>query len=138
MKKIIIALSLFVFAITANSFAQTGGVQVATGDVNFSAGKMKEGVNTITKVGQGTLQFVKKGNSFSEVTFKNEAGIITKLISTPAGTGGTPNLTNKTKSPDACFGTANKTVGMCITRSGNVYTVTFYGSGIYKWAATFQ
>jgi hypothetical protein len=138
MKKIIVAFSLFVFAITNNSFAQNGGVQVALGDVNFSAGKMKEGVNTVTKAGQGTLQFVKKGNSFSEVIFKDESGTTTTLIPTPAGTGGTPNLENKTKSTDACFGTANKSYGVCATRSGNIYTVTFMRAGVQKWVATFQ
>jgi len=139
MKKIIVAFTLFVFAITGNSFAQyKGGIHVAGGDLDFKAGKMKEGVNTVTKAGQGTLQFVKKGNSFSEVVFKDEAGNTTKLVPTPAGTGGTPNLVNKTTAPDNCFGTANKSFGLCVTRSGNIYTVTFYGSGVYKWAATFQ
>ncbi len=139
MKKIIITFSLFVFAIAGNSFAQfKGGVNVASGDINFSAGKMKEGVNSITKTGQGTLQFVKKGNSFSEVIFKDEAGTTTKLIPTPAGTGGTLKPENRNKSPETCFGTANKAAGMCVTRSGNIYTVTYYGSGVYKWAATLQ
>lgn len=143
MKKIIIAFSLFVFAITGNSFAQTGGAHVALGDINFSGGKIKEGVNTITKVGQGTLTFVKKGGNFSEVMYKDAAGVSTRLIPTPAGTGGAPTPECKTKLPDACFGTANKSIGMCICRPGNItkgggYTFTFYGSGIYKWSATFQ
>jgi len=138
MKKIILVFTLFVFAIAGNSFAQTGGVHVAGGDINFTAGKMKEGVNSITKAGQGTLQFVKKGNSFSEVIFKDESGATTRLIPTPAGTGGAPNLENKTKSTDACFGTANKSFGLCATKSGNIYTVTFMKAGAYRWVATFQ
>ena len=142
MKKIIVAFSLFAFAITGNSFAQTGGVRVAVGDLNLSAGKIKEGVNTVTKAGQGTLTFVKKGDSFSEVIYKDAAGISTRLIPTPAGTGGAPNPECKTKLPDACFGTANKSIGMCICRPGSiptgVYTLTFYGAGILKWSATFQ
>jgi len=138
MKKIIVAFSLFVFAITGNSFAQNGGVYVAAGDLNFNAGKIKEGVNTLTKAGQGTLQFVKKGNSFSEVIFKDETGTTTRLIPTPAGTGGAPNLESKTKSTDACFGTANKSFGMCATRSGNIYTVTFMRAGVIRWVATFK
>jgi len=142
MKKIITVLALFVLAINVSSFAQTGGVHVATGDVNFSAGKMKEGLNTVTKLGQGTITFIKKGDSYSEVVFKDAAGVSTRLISTPAGTGGAPNPACKTKLPDACFGTANKSIGMCICRPGNIskggYTLTFYGSGIFKWAATFQ
>lgn len=138
MKKIIVAFTLFVFAITANSFAQTGGTRVNEGVLNFNAGKMKEGANTLTKAGEGTLQFVKKGNSFSEMIFKDEAGTTTRLIPTPAGTGGAPNLENKTKSPDTCFGTANKSFGVCATKSGNIYTVTFMRVGVCRWVATFQ
>ena len=135
MKKNIAAFLFFILAITGRSFAQ-GGVHVAAGDINFSAGKMKEGVNTLTKAGQGTLQFVKKGSSFSDVIFKDELGATTRLIPTPAGTGGTPG--NNTKTPNSCFGTANKSYGLCVTRAGNQYTATFYGSGVYKWTATFQ
>jgi hypothetical protein len=138
MKKIILVFTVFVFAITGNIFAQTGGMHVAGGDLNFNAGKIKEGVNTLTKEGQGTLQFVKKGNSFSEVTFKDEGGNTTRLIPTPAGTGGAPNLVNKTKSPDICFGTANKAVGLCVTKSGNIYTVTFMRAGVQRWVAAYQ
>jgi len=138
MKKIIVSITIFVFTITNNIFAQ-GGIHVAGGDINFSAGKMKEGVNTITKAGQGTLTFVKKANAFSEVVFKDEAGATIRLISTPAGTGGSPNPDDKAKLPDACFGTANKSVGLCITKkSGNIYTVTFMKAGVQKWIATFQ
>ena len=142
MKKIIIAFSLFAFAITGNSFAQTGGVRVAVEYLNLSAEKIKEGINTVTKTGQGTLTFIKKGDSFSEVMYKDAAGVSTRLIPTPAGTGGAPNPECKTKLPDACFGTANKSIGMCICRPGKIskggYTLTFYGSGVYKWSATFQ
>jgi hypothetical protein len=138
MKKFIVAITLFVFAIAGNIFAQTGGTRVNEGVLNFNAGKMKEGVNTITKAGQGTLQFVKKGESFSEVIFKDEAGCTTRLVPTPAGTGGTPNLENKSTLPDTCFGTANKSVGMCVTKSGNIYTVTFMKAGVNRWVATFQ
>jgi len=142
MKKIIVTFTLFVFALSGNSFAQTGAMRVAVGDVNFSAGKMKEGLNIVTKAGQGTLTFIKKGDNFSEVLYKDAAGVSTRLIPTPAGTGGAPYPECKSKLPDACFGTANKTIGICICRPGNIskggFTLTLYGSGIYKWSATFQ
>ncbi|MEO6540003.1 MAG: hypothetical protein ABIN74_03385 [Ferruginibacter sp.] len=136
MKKFIVAFIALV--VTGHVFAQTGGVTIAVADLNFKAGKMKEGVNTLTKVGQGTLTFVKKGETFSEVMFKDAAGVFTRLITTPPGTGGAPNPGNKTKSPDTCFGTANKSVGMCVTKSGNVYTVTFMTSGVQQWVATYK
>jgi hypothetical protein len=143
MKKIITAIAVLVFAITIKSSAQTGGARVAMGDINFSAGKIKEGINSITKAGQGTLTFHKKGDDFSELVFVDAAGVSIKLIPTPAGTGGAAKPECKTKMPDACFGTANKSIGLCICRPGKIgkkegYTFTFYGSGIYKWSATLQ
>ena len=139
MTKIIVAFTVFVFAITGNIFAQAGGVHVGAGDVNFSAGKMKEGVNTVTKVGQGTLTFVKKGETFSEVMFKDAAGVSTRLIPTPAGTGGAPNPECKTKLPDACFSSPDKNIGMCICKPGDIsaggnttWIINFRNLGIFK------
>jgi len=114
MKKSIIAFTVFVLAVSGNSIAQTGGMHVAAGDLNFSAAKMKEGSNSvIIKEGKGVLQFVKKGDTYAEVIYKNEAGKSTRLSPSSSGVNGTARPLCNTR-PAASFTNTDKTIGLCI------------------------
>jgi len=116
------------------SITKTAITKVGPGQVVFSSANLKEGTNRMqAKELTGTLVFVKNGNSFSDVVFTDDAGKTTRLTPTRGGANGAPTPTCKTKLPDACFGTANKNIGLCICKPGDlsnggdeVYTVSFY------------
>ncbi len=107
-----------------------GGDNIWTGPIVLDNASLKEGQNTmIIKQGKGTLQFTKSGDRFSNVNFKDSTGVITRLISVPVGTQGAPKPECKYPLPDACFGTADKNIGLCICKPTDIstgYTISFY------------
>ena len=145
MKKLTAIFAILILATTIKVSAQgTGKVSVhdisitkvtkiGQGDVILSGANLKEGTNRMTvKELTGTLVFVKKGNSFSDVIFTDNAGKSTRLTPTRGGTNGAPKPECKTKLPDACFSSPDKNIGMCICKPGDItngdagYVVKFY------------
>jgi len=148
MKKVTTIFAILVLATTIKVNAQGAGkvsthdvsivptaiTKVGPGQVIFAGANFKEGANRMqSKELTGTLVFVKKGNSFSEVIFTDDAGKSTRLTPTRGGTNGAPKPECKTKLPDACFSSPDKNIGMCICKPGNLtnggeetYTVSFY------------
>jgi hypothetical protein len=154
MKKLTVIFAVLVLATTIKVSAQPRG-KVSTHDVSIaptaitkvgpgqwvlSGANLKEGTNRMqTKELTGTLVFVKKGDSFSEVIFTDDAGKPTRLTPTRGGTNGAPTPTCKTKLPDACFGSPDKNIGMCICKPGDIsaggdptWVLSFQHLGIFK------
>jgi hypothetical protein len=104
--------------------------KVGPGQVIFSGANLKEGTNRmqLTKELTGTLVFVKKGNSFSDVIFTDKAGKSIKLTATRGGTNGAPKPECKTTLPDACFSSSDKNIGLCICKPA---TISSGGNDIY-------
>lgn len=130
MKKLIAACILFIFAMTGKVSAQgQQALQNGVSTMILDAASLKEGQNSmLIKQGKGTLQFTKNGNRFSNVSFKDSAGVVTRLVPVPAGTQGAPKPECKFPLPDACFGTADKNIGLCICKPGDIsggYTISF-------------
>lgn len=136
MKKVTVIFAVLVLATTIKVNAQGAG-KVSTHDVSMAptapaskigaghlilpVANLKEGQNTLlTKEGKGTLTFVKRGDSFSDVIYKDSTGSSTRLLPTQGGANGAPKPECKTELPDACFGTADKTIGMCICKPGDI------------------
>ncbi|HMI78501.1 MAG TPA: hypothetical protein VK484_06885 [Ferruginibacter sp.] len=144
MKKLIVVLTVCVFAVTGKASAQIGtqeqnrskveiqGLKAGTneGPMILNVTSLKDGQNSmLIKQGKGTLQFTKKGDKFSNVSFKDSAGVVRQLVSVPAGTNGAPKPECKNPLPDACFGTADKNIGLCICKPTGIsagYTISFY------------
>jgi hypothetical protein len=107
-----------------------GGHNVWNGPIILNATSLKDGPNSmLIKEGKGTLQFTKSGDRFSNMSFKDSAGIVTRLVPVPAGTQGAPKPECKYPLPDACFGTADKNIGLCICKPTDIsagYTISFY------------
>ena len=128
MKKIMLGFAVILFATTTRLAAQnTVGTTPETGkDKNnkeiqiesFSWGATSAtGAQTVVVPGgKGTLKFEKNGDRFTNVMYFDAAGKSYRLQTTPAGTGGAPNPSCKFPLPDACFGTADKNIGMCICK----------------------
>jgi len=113
MKKIIVIFSLLIFAIVGQASAQGYKLE----DVFVSSVKLKEGVNTVQLPnGRGTIRLVKRGETFSNVMFQDAAGKIERLNPNDGSTDGAPTPACKCPIPDACFGTANKNIGMCMCK----------------------
>ena len=127
MKKLIVMLSICTFAIAGKVLAQ-GGSRVVFQDLHLTA-KLKEGeYSMLIKQGKGTLQFTKSGDRFTNVSFKDSVGVVTRLTPVPAGTQGVPKPECKYPLPDACFGTANKSIGLCICKPTDIslgYNISF-------------
>ena len=144
MKKLTVIFAILMLATTIKLNAQ-GTVKIPTqptakgitklgSRLLMLTGTMKEGMNSmLVKEGKGTLQFVKKGDSYADVIFTDENGKVIRLMPATGGTNGAPTPECKTKLPDACFGSADKNIGMCICKPDNIsngvdqgYTVKFY------------
>jgi hypothetical protein len=101
------------------------------GPITLSTGALHDGQNSmLIKQGKGTLQFTKNGDKFSNVIYKDSTGAIIRLIPVPAGTQGAPRPDCKYPLPDACFGTADKSIGLCICKPNNISN----GKGPYTFA----
>ncbi len=91
--------------------------------------KMSEGVNTVQiPNGRGSIRFVKRGETFSNVVFQDAAGKIERLNPSDGSTDGATPTPCKCPVPDACFGTANKNIGMCMCKPCDV------SSGKDEWS----
>jgi hypothetical protein len=114
MKKLITVCALFIFATTAKVSAQQFVARLTTTGI-------KEGSNTVVvnKL-KGTLKFVKQGDVFSNVIFIDSVGSTFKLKAARSGANGILKPECKTTLPDACFGTDDKNIGMCICKPGNI------------------
>ncbi|NBA87755.1 hypothetical protein GVN16_18445 [Emticicia sp. CRIBPO] len=115
MKKVIVVLTLIVVALIGNN-ASAQGYELE--NVLISSLKMKEGANTVQiPNGRGTIRFVKRGQSFSNVIFQDAAGKIERLNPNDGTTEGAPTPVCKCPLPDACFATANKNIGLCMCKA---------------------
>ncbi|MEO6253909.1 MAG: hypothetical protein ABIO79_11410 [Ferruginibacter sp.] len=142
MKKLIAIFVILVLGITIKVNAQVHDISITKvtttgdgqGDVILFLPGLKEGTNRLmAKELKGTLTFVKNGNTFSDVIFKDDAGRSTRLTPTRGGSNGAPKPECKTTLPDACFSSPDKKIGMCLCKPGNLtnggeetYTVKFY------------
>lgn len=133
MKKLTAIFAVLILATTIKVSAQSAGkvsttdisrvTKVGPGEVIFSGVNLKEGTNRVqSKELAGTIVFVKKGNSFSDVIFTDDAGATTRLTPTRGGTNGAPKPECKTKVPDACFSSPDKNIGLCICRPDELST----------------
>jgi hypothetical protein len=85
--------------------------------VLISSIKVNDGSNSVPVPGnKGTVKFTKRGGSITNVIYTDAAGRSVRLEPNSGATGGAPSPTCKCPIPDACFGTANKNVGMCICK----------------------
>ncbi|MEO6253906.1 MAG: hypothetical protein ABIO79_11395 [Ferruginibacter sp.] len=130
MKKLITACMIFIFAITGKVSAQgQQALQNGVATIILDAASLKDGQNSmLIKEGKGILQFTKNGDRFTNVSFKDSAGVVRRLTPVPAGTQGAPKPECKYPLPDACFGTADKNIGLCICKPGDIsggYTISF-------------
>jgi hypothetical protein len=114
MKKVVVIFTLIVIAFAGKVSAQT----ITLENVMISSLKLKEGANTVQiPNGRGTIRFVKRGESFSNVIFQDAAGKVERLNPNDGSTEGNPTPLCKCPLPDACFATANKNVGMCMCKA---------------------
>ncbi len=134
MKKVIVIASLFVAAFSTHANAQARvkvfdgatGAEIRTGadrpseslSLNFTK---VEGRNTVKLGnGKGTVRFDARGDKFTNVEFIDASGKTTRLIPNAGGTAGAPKQDCKYPIPDACFGTADKSIGLCMCRPTNL------------------
>lgn len=110
MKKLILAFTLFMFALAGHVSAQTA--PMAEYQITV---RMSDGTNVVTLPdGRGTITLQKSGNMFSGVMYTDAAGAVTRLAPNSGGTGGAPRPVCKYPLPDACFGMPSQNIGMCI------------------------
>jgi hypothetical protein len=138
MKKMFLAGLLFTFAMATQVNAQSNK---EIGIESFQWGATSaSGAQTITVPGgKGTVKFDKTGDRFTNVVYTDASGKQFRLAPVRPGTAGAPPPTCKTPLPDACFGTANKNVYMCICKptdfagnSGGEYSIAILVPAINK------
>jgi hypothetical protein len=113
MKKILLAVVVFAFAMVGRTNAQA----VELENVMITSVKPADGSNTVrVPNGRGVIKFVKRGDKISDVVFIDAAGKQTRLAPVKPGTNGAPQPSCKFPIPDACFGTPNKNIGMCMCK----------------------
>lgn len=126
MKKVMFIACLFLVTYSGKLFAQDRAQAVT----EISSLKLTDGKNTVPVPNdKGSLQFVKRGDGFSDVVYVDGAGKTTRLVAKPASTNGAIPSPCKFPIPDACFGLPNsQEIAMCFCKSTNIsseeYTVT--------------
>ena len=129
MKKLIATCIFFTLILAGKVSAQRTVVQNGSQLEILDAASLKEGQNSmLIKEGKGTLQFTKSGDRFTNVSFKDSAGVVIQLTPAAAGTQGAPKPACKYPLPDACFGTADKNIGLCICKPSDIsggYIISF-------------
>lgn len=129
MKKVIVIATLVASVFSSHVYSQRGGVRVAVGDVNgdrpsesLSLNFTKiEGRNTVElSNGRGIVRFDARGDKFSNVEFIDASGKTTRLVPNAGATAGAPKQDCKYPIPDACFATADKSIGLCMCRPTNL------------------
>ncbi|RPE12383.1 hypothetical protein EGT74_02195 [Chitinophaga lutea] len=126
MKKVLILAVLFVTAIAAKAQktsgpAPTSSMKVRFTDLLVSSIKLTEGTNTVRLPGHhGSIQLVKRGDSFSDVVFTDVNGRETRLVPND-GTSGAAEPDCDCPLPDACFSFPDsQQYGMCICKACDV------------------
>ncbi len=131
MKKVIVSLSVVMFVFAASVSAQIAAPTPEASTITLeecliSGITLKEGSNSmLVKTGKGTLTFVKTGDRFSNVVFTDASGKATRLAPASGSTGNLPKTECKYPLPDACFGTADKSIGMCICKPTDISAGTY-------------
>lgn len=118
MKKLIVVLTVCVFAITGNVSAQGAG-KVSLQDLHITS-KLKDGENTVAVRRSGRLAISMRLSVITKVEFIDSLGVRTLLNPTNGGTNGAPKPECKTKLPDVCFSSPDKNIGLCICKPGNL------------------
>jgi len=126
MKKVISIVTVFVFAVIFNVSAQvtnntpggaTGFLTIELEDVVISSVKVNEGDNTVLVPGnRGKIKFTRRKAGIINVSYTDAAGKTVRLQPNNGTANGAPKPSCKYPLPDACFGTADKNVGMCICK----------------------
>lgn len=127
MKKVISIVAVLIFAIAFSVKAQT---KVEFKDIMISSVKLTEGTNTVpVPDAQGSLKFTKRGASIINVIYTDATGKSVRLQPNNDTSNGAPKPACKCPLPDACFGTGDKNIGMCIckpcdlTNGNEVYSI---------------
>jgi hypothetical protein len=138
MKKMFLVGMLFTFAMAASVNAQRNKeIEI----LSFQWGVTNStGTQTVpVPGGKGTVKFDKTGDRFTNVVYTDAAGKKFRLTPAKPGTAGAPQPTCKFPLPDACFGTANKNIGMCICKptditsnSGGEYSISLLLPAVQK------
>lgn len=110
-------LSMLVLTTAGTALAQ----QSKTVNHNIDV-KLSDGKNTVRiPEDGGTLQFVKRGDKFSDVVYTDAAGKSSRLSPARPGTGAAPTPACKWPIPDACYSIPNnQSIGMCICKPTDV------------------
>ncbi len=136
MKKVIVVLSFLVVVVANQVLAQSTG-KVQYQDLHFSA-RLSEGLNTVqVPNGRGIIRFVKRGDSFSNMTFQDATGKIERITPNDGSTDGAPTPECKCPMPDACYSTPNKNIGLCMCKpceltSGEEYNIVMLLPAVQK------
>lgn len=132
MQKVTFILTLLLITGISNAGAQTSDV------TTISSLKLTEGKNIVRiPDGSGSFEFVKRGDTFSEVVFRSsKVANNLKQIALAKNTNGKLPTPCQYPIPDACFGIPNSSeVAMCFCKptnlSGGEYTVTFVKAVLY-------
>ncbi|NII29394.1 hypothetical protein HB364_30215 [Pseudoflavitalea sp. X16] len=133
MQKVTFILTLLLIAGISNAGAQTPDV------TTISSLKLTEGKNTVRLPdGSGSFEFVKRGDTFSDVVFirRGTTNNLKQIGLAAKNTNGKLPTPCQYPIPDACFGIPNSSeVAMCFCKptnlSGGEYTVTFVKAVLY-------
>ena len=129
MKKVISIVTLFVLAFVFNVSAQTVKntpakptpyLKIELKDIMISSVKLNEGTTTVPVPYNGSSIQITKLAKSSKVIYKviyiDAAGKSTRLEPSNGTANGAPKPNCKCPIPDACFGSANKDILMCICK----------------------
>jgi len=136
MKKVIVVLS-FLVVVIANQVLAQGAGKASFRDMHFTA-KLSDGLNTVqVPNGKGVIRFIKRGDSFSNMTYQDATGKMERLTPNDGSTDGAPTPECKCPMPDACYATANKNIGLCMCKpceltSGDVYNIALLLPAVQK------
>lgn len=124
MKKVTFILSLLMVTVLSNLSAQTSDETVTEIPC-----RLTDGSNTV-RTPDGSFQFIKRGDSFSEVVFIDTYGRRIKLAPIPGSTNGSIPTPCKWPIPDACYGIPNASkIGMCMCKptdlSSGEYNISY-------------
>lgn len=136
MKKLIATCILFFLVATGKTYAQgawktsNGGWSRNPQEKGTADLKLIKGENSV-KIPQGSVTFFIDGaGKVTKAYYQDLLGRSTQLIPVKRGTSGVPDTECKYPLPDGCFGTADKSIGLCICKpsdiSSGIHTVSYY------------
>jgi len=125
MKKIMSIVTVLVFALSASAQVSNNNSGATTAykleNVMISSVKATDGANTVpVPNNRGSVKFTKRGTVITNVIYTDAAGKSVRLEPTSGAANGGSKPACKCPIPDACFGTADKSVGMCICKPCNL------------------